>query len=75
MGAVFRADKQLLKFQTNYYREEQKRREKIMDEAAERGLFLEDESFELFPVNYMKVIFMSTYIFIYQCRWFISINT
>ena len=44
MGAVFRADKQLLKFQTNYYREEQKRREKIMDEAAERGLFLEDES-------------------------------
>ncbi|CAI4037486.1 hypothetical protein SMKI_02G3630 [Saccharomyces mikatae IFO 1815] len=44
MGAVFRADKQLLKFQTNYYREEQKRREKILDEAAERGLFLEDEN-------------------------------
>ncbi|CAI4059295.1 hypothetical protein N7582_001335 [Saccharomyces uvarum] len=44
MGAVFRADKQLVKFQTNYYREEQKRREKILDEAADRGLFLEDDS-------------------------------
>ncbi|GAV49253.1 hypothetical protein ZYGR_0N06600 [Zygosaccharomyces rouxii] len=42
MGAVFQADKQLLKFQSKYYETELKRRERILDEAAERGIFLED---------------------------------
>ncbi|OXB44753.1 hypothetical protein B1J92_D05318g [Nakaseomyces glabratus] len=44
MGAVFRADKQLIKFQSKYYENEVKRRERILDEAAERGIFLEEES-------------------------------
>ncbi|CAH00853.1 hypothetical protein KDRO_D06720 [Kluyveromyces lactis] len=44
MGIVFNADKQLIKFQDRYYAEEMKRREKILDEAAERGIFLEEEA-------------------------------
>lgn len=44
MGAVFTADKQLIKFQERYYQNELKRRERILDEAAERGIFLEEES-------------------------------
>ncbi|QLL32258.1 hypothetical protein HG536_0C04270 [Torulaspora globosa] len=44
MGAVFQADKQLLKFQSNYYENELKRRSKILDEAAERGIFLEEDA-------------------------------
>lgn len=44
MGAVFQADKQLLKFQSKYYETELRRREKILDEAADRGIFLEEES-------------------------------
>lgn len=44
MGAVFQADKQLLKFQSKYYETELKRRERILDEAADRGIFLEEES-------------------------------
>lgn len=44
MGAVFRADKQLIKFQSKYYETELKRRERILDEAAERGIFLEEEA-------------------------------
>ncbi|SCV01096.1 LANO_0F10110g1_1 [Lachancea nothofagi CBS 11611] len=44
MGAVFYADKQLIKFQNRYYENESKRRSKILDEAAERGIFLEDDS-------------------------------
>lgn len=42
MGIVFNADKQLIKFQDNYYVNELKRRERILDEAAERGIFLEE---------------------------------
>lgn len=44
MGAVFYADKQLLKFQSNYYENELKRRSRILDEAADRGIFLEEDS-------------------------------
>lgn len=44
MGAVFQADKQLLKFQSKYYDTELKRRERILDEAADRGIFLEEEA-------------------------------
>lgn len=44
MGAVFQADKQLLKFQAKYYETELKRRNRILDEAAERGIFLEEEA-------------------------------
>lgn len=42
MGSVFQADKQLLRFQSKHYETELKRRERILDEAAERGLFLEE---------------------------------
>ncbi|SCU97682.1 LADA_0H07646g1_1 [Lachancea dasiensis] len=44
MGAVFYADKQLIKFQNRYYEKETKRRSRILDEAADRGIFLEDDS-------------------------------
>ncbi|CDF88120.1 uncharacterized protein ZBAI_00834 [Zygosaccharomyces bailii ISA1307] len=44
MGAVFQADKQLLKFQSKYYDTELKCRERILDEAADRGIFLEEEA-------------------------------
>lgn len=44
MGAVFYADKQLIKFQNRYYENEIKRRSRILDEAAERGIFLEEDS-------------------------------
>ncbi|SCV04359.1 LAME_0H17810g1_1 [Lachancea meyersii CBS 8951] len=44
MGAVFYADKQLIKFQNRYYENETKRRSRILDEAAERGIFLEDDA-------------------------------
>mgnify|MGYP001199726307 FL=1 len=44
MGAVFQADKQLLKFQANYYEKELQRRSRILDEAVERGIFLEEEA-------------------------------
>lgn len=44
MGAVFYADKQLIKFQNRYYEKETQRRSKILDEAAERGIFLEEDS-------------------------------
>lgn len=43
MGAVFRADKQLIIFQNNYYANEMKRRSQILDEAADRGIFLEED--------------------------------
>ena len=43
MGAVFRADKQLIIFQNNYYANEMQRRSKILDEAADRGVFLEED--------------------------------
>ncbi|CAB4254055.1 similar to Saccharomyces cerevisiae YBR255C-A Putative protein of unknown function [Maudiozyma barnettii] len=43
MGAVFRADKQLVIFQNNYYANEMKRRSQILDEAADRGIFLEED--------------------------------
>lgn len=51
MGAVFRADKQLIKFQSKYYETELKRRERILDEAAERGIFLEEESVGLSTIS------------------------
>lgn len=51
MGAVFNADKQLIRFQDNYYANELKRRERILDEAAERGIFLEDDAVTLSTVN------------------------
>ncbi|SCU81145.1 LAMI_0B04962g1_1 [Lachancea mirantina] len=44
MGAVFHADKQLIKFQNKYYEREIARRSRILDEAADRGIFLEEES-------------------------------
>ena len=43
MGAVFRADKQLVIFHNNYYANEMKRRSQILDEAADRGIFLEED--------------------------------
>ncbi|AMD20674.1 HDL070Wp [Eremothecium sinecaudum] len=43
MGAVFNADKQVVRFQGKYYANEMKRRERILDEAAERGIFLEED--------------------------------
>lgn len=47
MGIVFNADKQLIRFQDRYYAEELKRRQRILDEAAERGIFLEEEAVSL----------------------------
>ncbi|CCF59320.1 hypothetical protein KAFR_0G02880 [Kazachstania africana CBS 2517] len=44
MGMVFRADKQLIIFQQNYYSQELQRRGKLLDEAADRGIFLEEEA-------------------------------
>lgn len=44
MGAVFYADKQLIKFQERYYENELKRRSRILDEAADRGIFLEEDA-------------------------------
>ncbi|AET39452.1 Rcf3p Ecym_4398 [Eremothecium cymbalariae DBVPG len=44
MGAVFQADKQLIKFQETYHAQEALRRERILEEAADRGIFLEDDS-------------------------------
>ncbi|CDO93957.1 unnamed protein product [Kluyveromyces dobzhanskii CBS 2104] len=44
MGIVFNADKQLIKFQDRYYVDEMRRRERILDEAAERGIFLEEDA-------------------------------
>ncbi|CDR45451.1 CYFA0S18e01882g1_1 [Cyberlindnera fabianii] len=41
MGAVFWAEKQLLQFEERTMREEQNRRTKLLDEAAERGIYLE----------------------------------
>ncbi|KAH3675176.1 hypothetical protein WICMUC_002832 [Wickerhamomyces mucosus] len=43
MGAVFWADKQLLNFEQRVYREEQEKRARLLDEAADRGIYLEDD--------------------------------
>ncbi|CEP60603.1 Rcf3p LALA0_S01e14752g [Lachancea lanzarotensis] len=43
MGAVFYADRQLIKFQNRYHEKEAKRRSRILDEAADRGIFLEED--------------------------------
>jgi hypothetical protein len=41
MGIVFWADKQLVKFEERVAREERERHSKILDEAADRGIFIE----------------------------------
>lgn len=43
MGCVFGADKQLINFSERMYSEESIRRQNILDEAADRGIFLEDD--------------------------------
>ena len=43
MGIVFWAEKQVLVFEDKLYAEENERRGRILDEAAERGIFLEDD--------------------------------
>ncbi|KAL6944776.1 hypothetical protein ACO0RG_001530 [Hanseniaspora osmophila] len=42
-GSTFQCDKQLIKFQERYYQSELDRRSRILDEAAERGIFLEED--------------------------------
>lgn len=47
MGIVFWAEKQVLVFEEKMYIEEGARRSRILDEAAERGIFLEDDRHSL----------------------------
>jgi len=42
-GAAFWSEKQVYSFEGRVYAEEAKRRSKILDEAADRGIFLEDD--------------------------------
>ncbi|AAS54734.1 AGR244Wp [Eremothecium gossypii ATCC 10895] len=44
MGVVVQADKQVISFQERYYRDEMVRRARILDEAADRGIFLEEDA-------------------------------
>jgi hypothetical protein len=43
-GAVWWAEKQLLDFESRTMQEEEIRRAKILDEAADRGIYLEDSN-------------------------------
>lgn len=43
MGIVFAAEKQVLVFENKLFADEYERRSRILDEAAERGIFLEDD--------------------------------
>lgn len=47
MGIVFWAERQVLVFEEKMYIEEGERRSRILDEAAERGIFLEDDRHSL----------------------------
>ena len=42
-GAYFTADSHLLTFQKQYFEDELKRRQTELNEAAEKGIFLEEE--------------------------------
>lgn len=43
-GVIFACEAQLNKFQVQYYQNELERRQKLLDEAADNGIFL-DENF------------------------------
>ncbi|KAH3687344.1 hypothetical protein WICPIJ_001688 [Wickerhamomyces pijperi] len=43
MGAVFACDKQLIDFEGRVFREEMIKRQRLLDEAADRGIYLEDD--------------------------------
>lgn len=43
MGTVIVADKQLIDFEERMYEEELVKRQRLLDEAADRGIYLEDD--------------------------------